>query len=59
MPSIGLKLGAVDVALPIVLFVVGFGAGAFIIWQVKQKEIVIGLLPVVGVDCNFFQLLLG
>jgi DNA recombination protein RmuC len=39
MPSIGLKLGAVDVALPIVLFVVGFGAGAFIIWQVKQKEI--------------------
>lgn len=28
-----------DVVLPIVLFVVGFGAGAFIIWQVKQKEI--------------------
>jgi hypothetical protein len=38
MPSIGLKLGAVDIALPIVLFVVGFGAGAFIIWQVKQKR---------------------
>ena len=28
-----------DVVLPIVLFIVGFGAGAFIIWQVKQKGI--------------------
>jgi DNA recombination protein RmuC len=28
-----------DVILPVVLFVVGFAAGAFVIWQVKQKEV--------------------
>ncbi len=28
-----------EVALPIILFVAGFAAGAFVIWQIKQKEI--------------------
>jgi DNA recombination protein RmuC len=34
-----MSLGAMDVILPVVLFVVGFAAGAFVIWQVKQKEV--------------------
>jgi len=29
----------VEVALPIILFVAGFAIGAFVIWQIKQKEI--------------------
>jgi len=27
-----------DIILPVVLFVVGFVAGGFIIWQLKHKE---------------------
>ena len=27
-----------EVALPIILFVAGFAIGAFMIWQIKQKE---------------------
>jgi len=29
----------VEVVLPIILFVAGFAVGAFVIWQIKQKEI--------------------
>jgi len=39
MPPADMSLGAMDVILPVVLFVVGFAAGAFVIWQVKQKEV--------------------
>ena len=28
-----------EVALPIILFVAGFGVGAFVVWQIKQREI--------------------
>lgn len=27
-----------EVALPIILFVIGFGVGAFVVWQIKEKE---------------------
>jgi len=29
----------VEVVLPIILFIAGFATGAFVIWQIKQKEI--------------------
>jgi DNA recombination protein RmuC len=29
----------VEVVLPIILFIAGFAVGAFVIWQIKQKEI--------------------
>lgn len=28
-----------EIALPVILFVVGFGVGAFVVWQIKQREL--------------------
>ena len=34
-----MNIRPVNIWLPILLFVLGFGAGAFVIWQVKQREL--------------------
>ena len=37
--SAGFDHRAVEIALPIILFVAGFGVGAWVIWAVKQREL--------------------